>query len=91
MEVLKIIVGVFTSIAGILGLIGSSIATRYWLITVVIMSIIKLAGFATMPWFAGPLSVGAISTGLWMLGLGIVFWFLSALITAIGGAILQDL
>jgi hypothetical protein len=90
MEIFKIIIGVVTAFAGVLGLIGSSIATTYWAITIVIMSVIKLVGVSAMPWFAGPLTAGAISTGLWMLVLGIVFWFLSALITAIGGAILQD-
>ena len=54
MEILKTIIGVVTAFAGVLGLIGSGIATRYGAITIVIMSIIKLVGVSAMPWFAGP-------------------------------------
>ena len=64
---LKNIVGVITGIAGFLGAIGSVIAMKYWMIVLVIMTILKLTGVVAMPWFAGILSAGAISTGLWML------------------------
>jgi hypothetical protein len=62
---------------------------RFWLITIVIMSILKLTGVIQILWFAGIFSAGAISTGLWMLFGGLVMMAISFVITAIGAAILD--
>ena len=86
----KLITGALISISGIFGIIGSAIAMRFWLITVVIMSILKLTSVMTMAWFAGPLTAGAISTGLWMLFLGLIFMGISLAVTTIGVAVLDE-
>jgi hypothetical protein len=63
---------------------------RFWLITLVIMTILKLTGAVAMPWFAGIFTAGAISTGLWMLFGGLIFMGISFGITAIGAALMDD-
>ena len=87
---LKDIVAIITGLGGVLGMVGSAIAMRFWLITLVIMSILKLTGAVAMPWFAGIFSAGAISTGLWMLFGGLFFLLLSMLITAIAATFMED-
>jgi len=86
---MKAIIGLITGIAGIIGIIGSVIAMRYWLLTVVIMTILKLTGVVLMPWFTGPLTVGAISTGLFMLLGGLVMMAISFAITAIAATLIE--
>jgi hypothetical protein len=63
---------------------------RFWLITVVIMVILKLTGVLVIPWFAGPLTAGAISTGLWILTIGLLFMVISFTIAALGIKVLDD-
>jgi hypothetical protein len=87
---MKAVLGIITALAGFLGIIGSAIAIRYWLIVIVIMSILKLGGLVQMAWFAGIFSAGAISTGLFMLFGGLILIIISFFITAIGSAILED-
>jgi len=87
---MKAVVGLITGIAGVMGIIGSAIAMRYWLITGVIMTILKLTGVVVIPWFAGPLTAGAISTALWMLFLGLLFLGISIVVTAIGSILLEE-
>jgi len=86
---MQAMIGLITGITGAMGMLGSAIAMRYWLITVVIMTILKLTGAVAMPWFAGPLTAGAISTGLFMLFGGLLFLGISMVITAIGEAIME--
>jgi len=86
---MKAVAGLLTGIAGVIGMIGSGIAMRFWLITIVIMSILKLTGVIALAWFAGPLTAGAISTGLFMLFGGLVMMMISVIITAIGAALME--
>jgi hypothetical protein len=86
----KSIVGIIMSISGFLGMLGSAIAMRFWLITVVIMVILKLTGVLVIPWFAGPFTAGAISTGLWILTIGLLFMVISFTIAALGIKVLDD-
>ena len=87
---MKAVLGIFTGIAGVLGIVGSVIAMRFWLITLVIMTILKLTGVVQMAWFAGMFTAGAISTGLWMLFGGLIFMGISFVITAIGAALIDN-
>jgi len=87
---MKEIFGVFTGIAGILGIIGSAIAMRLWLLVTVILVILKLTGVVSIAWFAGPFTAGAISTGLFMLFGGLFMMGLSLMVTAISAAILDN-
>ena len=89
MGVLKLTMGVLTSITGILGVIGGAVAARYWLVVVVILSILKLVGLVSIPWFAGLTTASAIGTGLWMLGFGLVFVVLGLIVAAISTALLD--
>jgi hypothetical protein len=86
---MKLAIGVLTALAGFLGIIGSAIAMRYWLVTLVIISILKITNLVAVPWFAGITTVGAISTGLWMLFGGLIMLFVSAIITAIGTTLIE--
>ena len=90
MEIIKSIIGVLTFITGILSAIGGAIATKYWLVVTVVLSILKLAGLTSMPWFAGITTASAIGTGLWMLSLGVIFILLGLVVTAISTVILGD-
>jgi len=81
---MKEIVGLITTIFGVVGMIGSAIAMRIWLIVVVILSILKLSGTVIMPWFAGVTTLGAISTGLWLLILGFFMLLVNIGVTALG-------
>jgi len=83
------IIGAIVGLFGIVGTIGSLIALKFWAITLVIMSILKLTGAVVMPWFAGAFTAGAISTGLWMLFLGLVMVVVSMVVAAIGGALIE--
>lgn len=85
------ILSIASMVAGFLGMIGSFIAIKFWLITLVIMSILKLTGITAIAWFAGPLTAGAISTGLWMLFLGLIFLLISFVVTAISTTILDQI
>lgn len=76
--------GALLAFGGFIGMIGSAIAMRYWLVTLVIMTILKLTGVVLMPWFAGVFAAGAISTGLWMLFGGLIIIIISYIITAVG-------
>jgi hypothetical protein len=87
---MQAVLGMFTGIAGLLGIVGSMMAMRFWLITLVIMIILKLTGAVAMPWFAGMFTAGAISTGLFMLFGGFVFMGISFIITAIGAALMDN-
>jgi hypothetical protein len=86
----KTIVGSLIGISGFLSVVGSAIAMRYSMITVVIMSILKITGVLVIPWFAGVFTAGAISTGIWMLFLGLIFMFIGFLVAAIGVAVLDQ-
>ena len=86
---MKKILGIIIGITGLLGMIGSSIITRFWQITIVVMVILKLANAINVPWFAGIFEAGAISTGLWILAGGLFFVSIST-ISAIAGAVLLE-
>jgi hypothetical protein len=86
---MQAIIGFITGVVGLFGMISSSIVMRYWLIVLIIMTILKLSGAVAMPWFAGPLTAGAISTGLFMLFGGLALMFISFIIASYG-AILMD-
>jgi hypothetical protein len=87
---MKRVLGLITAIAGLFGMIGSAIAIRFWGLTVVVMSILKLANITVMPWFAGPFTAGAISTGLWMFALGIVFLTFSYVFMGVGAILASE-
>ena len=90
MEALKVILGGLTFVTGILGSIGGAIAAKYWLVVIVILSVLKLAGITAIPWFAGLTTASAIGTGLWMLGLGLIFFFLGIFVAEISAAIMKS-
>ena len=87
---MQAVIGLITGIAGFLGIIGSAVAMRYWLVAIVIMTILKLTGVLTIAWFAGMFTAGAISTGLWMLFGGLGFMAISFVITAIGAGMMEN-
>jgi len=57
-------------------------------ITLVVMTILKLLGVITVAWFAGPFTVGAVSTGLWMLVGGLIMLGTSIVVAAVGNALI---
>ena len=86
---MQAILGIITGFTGMLGVIGSAISMRYWFITIIIMTILKLTGVVMMTWFAGPLTAGAISTGLWMLFGGLIMMGISLVVTVIGAVLIE--
>ncbi len=81
------ILGILIGIGGIVGVIGSAIVMRFWAITIVVLSILKLVNLIQIPWFAGLFTISALGTGLWMLVIGLALFILSLGITGIGIAI----
>jgi len=86
---MKTTIGFITGFAGLLGIIGSFISIRFWLITIIIMSILKLTGLLVIPWFTSIFAAGAISTGLWMLFGGLILMGISFLIGVASVALLD--
>lgn len=87
---LKAILGILGIVGGVLGMIGGIIAVKFWALTLVVMSLLKLTGVIIVPWFGGLLTASAIGTALWMLFGGLVLIFLSFLIAAICTAVLDE-
>jgi len=83
-------IGVIMAFFGVIGMIGSAIAINFWVITIVIMSILKITGVVMIPWFAGLFTAGAISTGLFMLVGGLFMIFISMGVTFIGGILVES-
>jgi len=83
------VLGFIIALGGLLGAIGSAIAVVVWEVTIVVMSTLKITGVVQMPWFAEPLTLGAISTGLWLLLFGVILYILSIIITSIGTSIID--
>lgn len=69
---------------GYLGAAASLMVMRLWLYTILILSILKVLGILSIDWFAGPFTLGAISTGLWMVILGGLFFLINLLIGLLG-------
>jgi len=86
---MQAIIGMFTAVAGVIGVIGSLISLKFWWITMVVMTIVKLVGAGSYVWFAGPFTMGAISTGLWMLFGGLIMLGISFMIATIGDALIK--
>jgi len=84
------IIGALIAVFGFIGIVGSTIATRLWAATVVVLSILKLTGLLIIPWFAGAFTVSAIGTGLWLLLGGLLGIFVSFVVTAIGALIVES-
>ena len=80
---------IIMAIIGIISMIGSALVMRFWAITIIILSVLKLTAVLNIPWFAGITTLGAISTGLWMLFGGLIVMILSYIITIISGLIIK--
>ena len=68
---------IFMGIPSIITLIIGASMVKLSGIVIFILGILKLAGLTHIPWFAGPLTAAAISTGLWMLLFGLIFIVIS--------------
>ena len=88
---LAVILSFLAVLVGIIWSIGLIIVTKIWLITLVLMSILKISGLITIPWFAGIFTPGAISTSLWLLLLGIIMIAISLSIILIGNIFIEKL
>ena len=87
---MKKVLGIVTTVAGIIGMVGSALSMRLWLITVAVMTMLKLTGVLVIPWFAGIFSAGAISTGLWMLLAGFIMLLISYSVAITGVYFMKD-
>jgi len=87
---LKGILGILGIVGGFLGMFGGIIAVKFWALTLVVMTLLKLTGIVIMPWSGGLLTASAIGTALWMLFGGLVLILLGFLITAISTAVLDE-
>ena len=93
METLKIIVGSLSVIGGVFGILGGAIAARVWAYVIILLSLLKLfniANLGAIPWFAGVTTLGAVSTGLWLLLFGLLAIFIGIIITATGAVIINE-
>ena len=84
METLRIIVGIIAAVLGFFATIASAIVMRFWLIALVVLTILKWTGIVTL-WFGGICTLSAIGTPLWMLFGGLFMMLLSITVTALGG------
>jgi len=94
METLKMIVGGLSVIGGVFGMIGGAIAAKVWAYVIILLSLLKLfniANLGAIPWFAGVTTLGAVSTGLWLLLFGLLVIFIGIIITGIGAVIIDKL
>ena len=80
---IKISLGFMTGFIALLGTIGGTIAVKYWVVTLVILSILNLSGLVIMPWFAGITVLSAIGTPLFMLGVGILMVLFNLMVLGI--------
>jgi len=94
MENLKLIgatlFGFLAAITAVLGIIGGAISARYWLITLVILSILNIAGLIVIPWFAGITVLSAIGTPLFMLFIGLAAVGINMLVLVILSTLLES-
>jgi len=86
---MKTFSAILMGIIGIISMVGSALVMKFWAITIIVLSILKLTSVLNIPWFAGITSLGAISTGLWMLFGGLIVMILSYIITIISGLIIK--
>ena len=89
-DALLIIFGLLAGFTAFLGMIGGAIATRYWFVSLVILTILKWAGVVTL-WFGGLFTLSAIGTPLWMLFGGLFMMGFNGLILIIMAAITDSL
>jgi len=87
---MKSIIGLITAVFGVIGMLGSVISMRIWVVVIIVFSALKLTGVAVMPWFASVGTLGAISTGLWLLILGLVMFFMSIFVVGLGGYLMKE-
>ena len=87
---MKKFIGAFVAVMGIIGVVVSSLALTLPTASVVILSILKLTNLVQMDWFAGITELGAISTGLWILFIGIIVYFLSMIFVVLGKMVTDD-
>ena len=70
-------------IINLINVVIGAIVYKFWLLTIFILSLLKITNIIVIPWFAGIGTISAIGTGLWMLGIGIVLMVLGGLGTFI--------
>jgi len=70
-------------IINLINVVIGAIVYKFWLLTIFILSLLKITNIIVIPWFAGIGTISAIGTGLWMLGIGIVLMMLGGLSTFI--------
>jgi len=85
---MKIIAGIF-AILGIILTVISALALRVWFIFIVVLSVLKIAGFTNISWFASIYVPSAIGTGLWILGIGFIVLVIGSGITLISASFLD--
>jgi len=78
MKIFYLILTVISTIATLI----ASVITRSWYGIIIVLSILKLIGLASMPWFGTPFVLSAIGTGLWVLLIGIALIIISFIIAA---------
>ena len=67
----------------IIGVIGIILIKRVSVATFIILPTLKLTNLINIDWFSNIYSFGAISTGLWIVLIGVVLYFLSFAISII--------
>jgi len=76
MEIIKIIIGVTLTGLSFIGALLGALSARFSILTIIILSILKLLGLVAIPWFASIFVLSVIGTGLWMLTIGLIIWVL---------------
>ncbi len=89
-EFLTLFVSGLVGITAFLGMIGGAIATRYWIVTGIILSILKVTGVVQIMWFGTLFTLSALGTPLWMLSLGLFMIAFNAGILALLGILIDN-
>ena len=89
-EFLILIIGGLAAITAFLGMVGGAIATRYWIITGIFLSILKLTGVLQIMWFGTLFTLSALGTPLWMLFGGLFMILFNMGVLALMGILLDN-
>lgn len=81
---MKNFVSILLKILGVIGVIGSHIAMYFPVPLILILTILKIVGYLDIPYFAWVTEIGAISTGLWVLIIGLIAYLVSLIAVSAG-------
>lgn len=84
-EFLLVVMGGLVRITAFLGVIGGAIVTKYWVITGIILTILKLTGVIQIMWFGTLFTLSAAGTPLWMLFGGLFMILFNTFLLALMG------